>query len=316
VSAVARLRLTRHFAGGPAMLFAFAALAAAEVSFAQDFADARIETQKLGEGLYVLFGVGEGVVAGNMIVSIGNEGTLVVDTQFPEMVPRYSQTIAELGGGEIAVVINTHWHFDHANGNQVLGPRGATIVAHDNSRRMLMHDNVINLVTRTVEQPRFDDSALPSVTYGSTMNIHFNGELIELVHFGPGHTLGDTAVIFRDRDVVHLGDVFNTSGYPFIDADNGGSLNGIIDFCSALLDTVPRTAIIVPGHGPVSDYRGLLEYVAMLSEIRDRLSALISSGATLEQVIAAEITSEWDASQGDPTRLLDRAYASMLRSVN
>jgi len=263
-----------------------------------------------------LFAVGEGVVAGNMIVSIGNDGTLVVDTQFSQLVPRYSRTIAELGGGEISVVLNTHWHSDHADGNRVLGPRGATIVAHDNSRRMLMHDNVINLVTQTVEQPRFDDGALPSVTYGSMMNIHFNGELIELVHFGPAHTLGDTAVIFRDRDVVHLGDVFNTSGYPFIDADNGGSLNGIIDFCSAVLDAVPRTAIIVPGHGPVSDYRGLLDYVAMLREIRDRLSALISSGATLEQVIAAEITSEWDASNGDPTRLLDRSYASMLRSVN
>jgi glyoxylase-like metal-dependent hydrolase (beta-lactamase superfamily II) len=281
---------------------------------AQDFADARIETQQLGEGLHVLFGVGEGVIAGNMLVSLGPDGSLVVDDQFPEMVPKYTRTISELGGGQIDVVINTHWHFDHADGNKVLGPAGATIVAHDNSRRMLMQDNVINLVTQTIEQPRFEESARPSLTFGSKMSLHFNDEQIDLMHFGPAHTLGDTAVIFRDRAVVHLGDVFNASGYPFIDADNGGSLNGIIDFCSAVLEEVPRTAVIVPGHGPVSNYRGLREYTLMLSEIRDRLSALIASGATLEQVMAAEITAEWDDSHGDPTMLLDRAYASMLRS--
>jgi glyoxylase-like metal-dependent hydrolase (beta-lactamase superfamily II) len=285
------------------------------VGGAQDFADARIETQRLGDGLFVLFGLGEGVIAGNMLVSIGRDGNLVVDDQFPEMVPKFVQAIVELGGDdEIDMVVNTHWHFDHADGNKVLGPAGATIVAHDNSRRMLMQDNVINLVTQTIEQPRYDEKARPALTYGSSMSLHFNGELIDLMHFGPAHTLGDTAVIFRDRNVVHLGDIFNTSGYPFIDADNGGSLNGIIDFCQAVLDQVPRTAIIVPGHGPVSDTQGLREYVAMLSEIRDRLSALISSGATLEQVRAAEITAEWDDSRGDSSMLLNRAYASMLRS--
>ncbi|MGD8809067.1 MAG: MBL fold metallo-hydrolase [Gammaproteobacteria bacterium] len=306
------VRSGRVCGSAAALALALAGTFSAERASAQDFADARIETQQLGEGLYVLFGVGEGVIAGNMLVSIGSDGTLVVDSQFPEMVPKYSRTIADLGGGEIEIVINTHWHFDHADGNKVLGPRGATIIAHDNARRMLMHDNVINLVTQTIEQPRFDDDAQPALSYGSRMNVHFNGEPIRLMHAGPAHTLGDTAVIFSSHNVVHLGDVFNTSGYPFIDADNGGSLNGIIDFCAAVLEVVPRTAIVVPGHGPVSDYQGLRDYVAMLSEIRDRLSALISSGATLEQVVAAQITAEWDASNGDPTMLLDRAYASML----
>jgi glyoxylase-like metal-dependent hydrolase (beta-lactamase superfamily II) len=273
---------------------------------AQDFTDARIETQQLGDGLYVMFGAG-----GNILVSIGADGVLIVDTQFPEMVPVYREAIEELGGGEIEFVVNTHWHFDHADGNKILGPDGATIVAQDNSRRMLLQDNVINLVNQTIDQPRYDRTAIPVLTYGSTMSMHLNGGQIDLLHFGPAHTMGDTAVIFRERDVVHLGDVFNNSGYPFIDADNGGSLNGIIEFCSAVLQELPRTAIVVPGHGAVSDYQGLEDYVAMLSEIRDRLSALMSSGATLDQVLAAEITAEWDAERGDPAMLLDRAFSSM-----
>ena len=288
-----------------------ATLAGASAS-AQNFADARIETQQLGNGLHVLFGVGEGVIAGNMLVSIGPSGVFIVDDQFPEMVPKFRQTIRELGGGDIDFVVNTHWHFDHADGNKVLGPDGAAIAAHDNSRRMLMQDNRINLVNQVIEQPMFEERARPSLSYGNTMSFHFNGERIDLEHFGPAHTMGDSAVFFRDSNVVHLGDVFNNSGYPFIDADNGGSLSGIIDFCSAVLEQIPRTAIVVPGHGPVSDYEGLSRYIVMLSEIRDRLSALISSGATLEQVMAAEITAEWNETHGNPTMLLNRAYASML----
>ncbi|MGD8324490.1 MAG: MBL fold metallo-hydrolase [Gammaproteobacteria bacterium] len=273
---------------------------------AQDFTDAKIETQQLGDGLYVLFGVG-----GNILASIGDDGVFVVDAQFPEMAPMVAETIERLGGGTVDFVVNTHWHFDHADGNKVFGPNGAKIAAHDNSRRMLMQDNVINLVSRTVDQPRYEHAALPVLTYGSTMSFHLNGGQIDLLHFGPAHTMGDSAVVFRNRDVVHMGDVFNNAGYPFIDADNGGSLNGIIEFCSAVLEKLPRTAIVVPGHGAVSDYQGLENYIAMLSEIRDRLSALMSSGATLEQVQAADITADWDAGKGDPTMLLDRAFASM-----
>ena len=294
--------------------FVAATVLLASAAMGQDFSNARIETQDLGDGIHVLFGVGEGVIAGNIVASIGDDGVLIVDDQFPEMVPKYRDTLMRLGGGAIAFAINTHWHFDHADGNKALGRQGVRLVSHDVSRRMLLHDNQINLVNSVREQPRFPAHALPALTYGETMSLHFNGERIDLMHFGPAHTMGDTVVIFRDSDVVHLGDVFNTSGYPFIDADNGGSLNGIIDFCTAVLDQIPRTAIVVPGHGPVSDYAGLGAYVDMLREIRDRMSALISSGATLEQVAAARITAEWDEANGDPAMLLDRAYASLIRS--
>lgn len=287
--------------------------AIAAAAGAQDFANARIVTERVGNGLYVFFGQGEGVIAGNMLVSIGDQGVLLVDDQVPGIAPKYQTAIAELGGGEIEFVINTHWHFDHADGNQLLGNEGVWFVAHENSRRMMMRDNEINLVNQVIEQPAYPAHALPVATYDDSMRMHFNGERIDLLHFGPAHTTGDTAVLFRDRNLVHLGDVFNTSGYPFIDADNGGSLDGVIAFCEGVLAELAPGAVVVPGHGAVSDYDGLAAYIAMLRAIRDRISALIESGASLEQVIAARPTSDWDATRGDPGMLINRAYASMTR---
>lgn len=267
-----------------------------------------ITTQRLADDFYVLFGVG-----GNIAVSIGANGVLIVDDQFPQMVPKYKAAIGELGGGAISFAINTHWHFDHADGNQVLGPEGTWLVAHESSRQMMLKNNVINLVSTKREQPAYPETALPVITYERSMRFHFNGEVIDLLHFGPAHTTGDTAVIFREHNVVHLGDVFNMAGYPFIDADNGGSLSGIIEFCSQVLEQIDAAATVVPGHGAVAAYQDLADYVAMLTTIRDRMSALIRSGASLRQVAAAQPTAEWDEQRGDPASFIDRAYASLVK---
>jgi cyclase len=267
-----------------------------------------ITTQQLAENFHVLFGVG-----GNILVSIGANGVLIVDDQFPQMVPKYKATIGSLGGGVVDFAINTHWHFDHADGNQVLGPEGTWLVAQENSRQMMTKNNVINLVTATRDQPAYAENALPVLTYDDRMRFHFNGERIDLMHFGPAHTTGDTAVIFRGHKAVHMGDVFNNAGYPFIDADNGGSLGGVIEFCSKVLEEIDDTYTVVPGHGPVTDAAALENYVAMLTTIRDRMSALIGSGATLEQVVAARLTADWDERMGDPAGFLNRSYTSLTR---
>src|SRR5687767_5835418 len=137
-----------------------------------------ITTQTLGQDFHVLFGVG-----GNIVVSIGANGVLIVDDQFPQMVPKYKATIGELGGGAVNFAINTHWHFDHADGNQVLGPEGTWLVAHETSRRMMTKNNVINVVTEKLDQPAYAETALPVLTYDDTMRFHFNGERIDLMHF-------------------------------------------------------------------------------------------------------------------------------------
>lgn len=295
---------------GPALIAAFAA----PLAQAQNFDAARIVTEQIRDGLYVMFGVGEGVIAGNIGVSIGEQGVLLVDDQFPEMAPKYKAAIRELGGTEeIAFAINTHWHFDHADGNKVLGPEGTWLVSQENSRQMLQKDNAINLVALQIDQPAYPPAALPAITFDRSMHFHFNGQQIDLLHFGPAHTNGDTAVIFREHNAVHLGDVFNNAGYPFIDADNGGSLPGIVDFCQAVLGEIDSNTVVIPGHGPLSDHQGLAEYVAMLRTIRDRIAALIATGASLEQVVAAMPTAEWDETRGDPASFINRAYTSMTR---
>ena len=299
--------LARRLCFGLGLVVAFPAAAQLD-NLDEQLRTTPITTQEIAPDFHVLFGVG-----GNIIVSIGPNGVLIVDDQFPQMVPKYKAKIAELGGGAVNFAINTHWHFDHADGNQVLGSEGAWLVAHENSRQMLTKNNVINLVSAKREQPAFPDTALPVLTYDNTMRFHFNGERIDLLHFGPAHTTGDTAVVFRQHRVVHMGDVFNNAGYPFIDADNGGSLDGIIEFSSKVLAEIDSNYAVVPGHGPVADGQALADYVAMLTTIRDRMTALIASGATLKQVEASRPTSEWDEKKGDPKSFLDRAYLSISR---
>jgi len=284
----------------------------------QNFEAATISEQRIGEGLYVLRTEG-GPTVGNMLVSIGEDGVLLVDDQMTGIEPRYRARIAALGGSAIDFVVNTHWHYDHSNANQLLGSEGTRFVAHENSRTMMMRDNTINVVNQLIEQDAYNEQGLPVMTYTRSMRMHFNGHGIRLLHFGSAHTAGDTAVIFPGLNLAHMGDVFNTSGFPFIDADNGGSLDGVIAFSEAVLDELQPGATVIPGHGEVSDYATLDRYVEMLKDVRNSIAELIADGATLDQVIAAQPLRDWDDEFGDQTRtvdrirMIDRAYASLSR---
>ena len=279
-------------------------------AFSWDFANTAITSQKIAENLYVLFGAG-----GNIGVSIGADGVFIVDDQFPQLVPKVRAAIKELGGGKVDFAVNTHWHFDHAEGNLVLGPDGTWLVAQRNSREMMKQDHIVNLVNIAYDQKAYPESAWPDITYDETLQFHLNGETIDLMHFGPAHTTGDSAVIFRGSNAVHLGDVFNNAGYPFIDAGNGGTLDGVIHFCSETLKQIDKSTVVIPGHGPVTDYQGLADYVDMLSTVRERMMRLIKSGASLDDVIAARVTSEFDGKMGDNERFINRAYLSLTHKV-
>ncbi len=270
----------------------------------------QIISKKVGDNLHVLFGTG-----GNIAVSIGDDGVLIVDDQFPALMPKIKSAIGKLGGKGIDFAINTHWHFDHAEGNIALGPEGTWLVSQANSREMMKQDHIINLVVSSYEQKAYPESAWPDITYDKTMQFHFNGERIDLMHFGAAHTTGDTAVIFRGHNAVHMGDVYNNSGYPFIDAGNGGKFDGLIKFCSKTLKQIDENTVVIPGHGAVSDYQGLADYIEMLTIIRKRMMALIDNGASLEDVYAAKVTKEWDKKQGNPTGFINRAYMSLTHRV-
>ncbi len=276
-------------------------------AFGWDLDNTAITTETVAPGLYVLFGVG-----GNILASIGDQGVLTVDSQFPQMIPRIYAEIAALGGEKIDFTINTHWHFDHADGNPTLGRDGSWIVSQQNSRRMMAGEHEIDLVGAVYNQPPYPEEAWPIITYADEMQFHFNGETIDLLHFGPAHTTGDTAVLFRNSNVVHMGDVFN-AGYPFIDAGNGGDISGMILFCESVLARLDQDSVVVPGHGPVMDYAALIEYTSMLTTIRDRISAMIDTGKSLEEVIAANPTAEFNEQYGNPASIINRAYKSLSR---
>ncbi len=277
-------------------------------SLGWDVESTEITTETVAPGLHVLFGVG-----GNVAVSIGEQGVFAVDDQFPAMIPKIRGAIRALGAGGVDFVVNTHWHFDHADGNPLLGRSGSVIIAQANSRKMMLDEQLINIVNALVEQPPYPPEGLPAITFDDRMQLHFNGQRIDLLHFGSAHTTGDTAVVFRGHNAVHMGDVFSNWGYPFVDADNGGGLDGIILFCEAVLNEIQEDTVVIPGHGPIATYADLEEYTSMLRTIRERVAVLIAGGATLDELIAAKPSAEWDGVEGDPVRLLDRVYAEMTR---
>ena len=281
--------------------------------FQWSFDGAEITTQEVGEGLHVLFGIG-----GNVAASIGEDGVLIVDNMFPEMVPKVRAAIAGLGGGGIDYAVNTHWHFDHAEGNLTLGPAGTSIVAHRNSAEMMARTNVLNLVITKYLQEAYPPAARPAISFDDRMRLYFNGDEIDIVHVGPAHTAGDAAVIFRKHNAVHFGDVFNNTGYPFIDADSGGGIDGMIAFCQTILDEMGPQAVIIPGHGEVTDSATLQSYIDMLSTVRERVAAMIAEGKSLEEVMAAKPTADFDAPFGPETQSLgfvNRVYTSLTRDL-
>ena len=277
------------------------------IAFGWDNADkTEVKTEKLEDGFYILFGLG-----GNIAVSSGEDGVLIVDDQFTEMMPKLRRAMREQGSDEIDFAINTHWHFDHADGNKVLGTEGTWLISQTNSRDMMMKDNVINLVVAATEQEAYPSSALPHITFHKNMQFYFNDERVDLLHFGPAHTTGDAVVFFRGRNAVHMGDIYNNAGYPFIDAGNGGTLDGMLHTCRTVLDFINADTVVIPGHGPLANPIDLQSYVNMLDFVYKEMKSMIASGMSLDEIQASGLTSTWDEHLGDPTMFIDRSYASL-----
>ncbi len=267
-----------------------------------------VTSEEVAPGVHALFGVG-----GNVVASIGRDGTLLVDDQFPTMVPKIMAKVQDLGGNGVDFVVNTHWHFDHADGNAALAETGSIVVAHDNARSRLTGAQSINLVSLEVDQPAAPVRGLPVITYSDRISFHFNDERIDVLFFGPAHTDGDAVVHLTGSNVVHTGDVFVNGFYPFIDSGNGGSLSGMLEYCETLLGIINADTKIVPGHGPVGGYEDLERYVAMLRDTEAAIAAMVAEGKTLEEVLEAKPTARWDEAYGDPARIVDRGFHSLSR---
>jgi len=269
--------------------------------------ETKIRIQRITENLYLFFGLG-----GNIAVLIGDDGVLIVDDQIPSLIPKIKDAIKEIGGGDLVYTINTHWHFDHAEGNLALDPNITKIISQSNARDYMAKGGLIDMVANKINQEPYPDYALPVITYENGMTLYFNNEEIEIVHFGPAHTSGDSAVIFHNQNAVHFGDVFVTEGYPFIDVSSGGSINGIINFLSQSLTKLKPGAIILPGHGEIATIQDVEDTIGMLKIVRERILKMIDEGKSLQEVIDAKPTKDFDEKYPDWLgNFVNRAYTSL-----
>ena len=251
------------------------------VAAQEDFSDVEFEVTQVSGNVWALIS-GRG---GNIGVSIGDDGTFIVDDQFAPLTDKIVAAIAGLTDKPVSFVANSHFHYDHTDGNENFGSQGALIVAHHNARMRMATHQVLSGSNRP--QPPYQEVGLPKITFDESMQFHYNGNTIDLLHLGPAHTDGDAVYYFRDANVVHTGDMFVRYGLPYIDVGNGGSHDGMIDACWELAGIIDEETIIIPGHGQLSTRTDLLEYRAMLMTIRDRVKDLIAEGRTIDQIIAS-----------------------------
>jgi cyclase len=230
-------------------------------------------------------------------------------------VKEVEQALKTLADGAPVYLINTHWHGDHTGGNPHFGKQ-ATIIAHENVRRRLVGDESIG---GRVSEEALPAEALPTITYAEGVSLRFNGEEIRLSYVGGGaHTDGDTVVWFTGSNVVHMGDVYFQAGYPFVDTNSGGDVRGIIAAVEQVLETVPEDARIIPGHGEVTGTEGLRDYLEMLRTITGRVEELLAEGFTVDEMMEAEVTAEFDERWGSfafvpPRRFVESVVTSLSR---
>jgi len=275
--------MRKHFLFIGALLFI---LSSAHGSFAQqDFSKVEITATKVAGNIYMLQGSG-----GNIGVSVGTDGILIVDDQFAPLADKIKKALKDLGEGKLKFVLNTHWHGDHTGGNVAFGP-DAPIIAHDNVRRRLSTEQKSEFFKRTT--PASPNEALPVITFDKSLSVHFNGEEIKVIHFPHGHTDGDSVIFFTNSNVVHLGDDFFVSRFPFVDLESGGDVDGLIKNIAEIIPKLPADVKIIPGHGAISTVADLKAYHRMLTETTTIVREKMKAKKTLAEIKAEGLPPEW-----------------------
>ena len=250
-----------------------------------------IKTTKLYDNVYLLQGVG-----GNMALQTGSEGNILIDSSYATAVPHILEAVGAVSKDPADALINTHWHFDHTDGNEGLHAAGFTIFAHRKTRERLSTPQTIKAFHITF--PAAPAGALPVITFDDSMHAWHNGDSLDLVHFDPAHTDTDIYIHFHKADVLHLGDIFFNGMYPFIDEGTGGSIGGMIQASEKALAVADNGTKIIPGHGPLGSRADLRAFHDMLSAVRDKVATLKASGASEQEAVAKKPTADFDAAWG------------------
>lgn len=274
------IRITPRASRGAATLLGLSILLAGGARAAEEqdqFADVTVSAQAVSGHVYMLTGAG-----GNIGVSVGSDGTLIIDDQFAPLAERISAAIGDLGGQAPKLVLNTHFHGDHTGGNPWFG-RSGTIIAQDNVR------------VRLLSQDDFAASGLPVVTFADEVRVHFNGDTLRIIHMPAGHTDGDSVVWFQQDNVLHTGDLLFNGGFPFIDLESGGSVAGVIVDLTRILDMMPGDIRIIPGHGPLAGKTDLSAALDMIRGTRAEVTEALGKGMSVDEVVAQGLDDKWES---------------------
>lgn len=263
--------------------FAFLAFFCISVAGTQDLAKVQIKTVPVAGNVSMLVGAG-----GNVGVSVGEDGVLLIDDEFPELVEKIKAAVTALKPGPIRFVLNTNWHYDHANGNELLAGSGAVVIAHENSRKHMLSEQTFPEMDPDLKITPYPKAALPVITVSDVLTLHFNGDEIRMVHVPNAHSDGDLLFHFVGANVLHTGDLFFSNGFPFINISAGGTVDGMIKAADVILGLCDDRTKVIPGHGPLSDRVGVRAFKDLLVAGREKIAALVRQGNSLEAVLAAK----------------------------
>ena len=266
------------------ILLACVLVAGASFALAQqDFSGVEVKAEKVHGNVYMLTGAG-----GNIGVSAGPDGVLIVDDQFAPLADKIRAALKGINSGKLKFILNTHFHGDHTGGNKEFGPE-APIIAHSNVRKRLSTEQTRGGQT-TPPSPK---EAWPVVTFDQSVSVHFNGEEIKALHYPHGHTDGDSVIFFTGSNVVHMGDDFFAGRFPYVDIESGGTVDGLIKNIGEIVTKIPTDAAIIPGHGPVSKLDDLKTFHRMLVETTGIVRKKMAAGESLEEIQVEGLGEAW-----------------------
>lgn len=230
---------------------------------------------------------------GNIAVYVGNDEVILVDSQVQKSIDKILSLLSNITSNKpTKYVINTHWHYDHTGGNEILEKNGFTILAHENVWERLNKHQFVDFLNRSFSP--LPITALPTTTYNKTVTLYFDNERIDIHHMPKAHTDGDSIIHFNKNNVIHMGDIFVNARYPFIDQSSGGSIDGIIKSIEKIITIADNKTKIIPGHGPVANREQLQDYLLMLKDIRQNVYELIKAGSKLNEIFQSNITLKYD----------------------